>query len=88
MLDRLGSDALAIDDGCDEVYSGLTARSPAVGWDKGLMSIASEGGWWILDCEDQNAWRRYGEERETDTDIEGLERVRCSACRKGQAGVK
>jgi hypothetical protein len=44
LLDWLGSDALAIDDGGDEVYSGLTVRSPAVGWDEGLMSIASEGG--------------------------------------------
>ena len=44
LLGWLGSDALAIDDGGDDMYSGLTARSPAVGWGEGLMSIASEGG--------------------------------------------
>ena len=38
--DRFGSDFLAADDGCDDRYSGFTARWPAAGCEEGILWAA------------------------------------------------
>ena len=48
--DLFGSDFFAADDGCDERYSGFTARWPAAGWEDGMV-------WAVLDL---GGRKKYG----------------------------